>query len=152
LVLLVKIKSVAMQLARIIQAVILMTIVALAASCATAKEYTSKLFAPRVEATKDTVLVTKSPRFLDIETSDTNDGSWVTTDIITGKDTASNTIAVDNLDNLVKTKKAQKDSVAVIKPVSQTNTTKEINTIPEEPEPVVKISKPSEIRTKKSRE
>jgi hypothetical protein len=141
-----------MQIARIVQAVILMTIVALAASCATAKEYTSKLFAPRAEADKDTLLAAKSPRFLDIETSDTNDGSWVTTDIITGKDTVSNTIALDNLDNLVKTKKTQKDSASVTKPVIEINTTKETNTIPEETEPVVKISKPGEIRTKRSRE
>ena len=43
----IKIKSIAMQTTRIVQAVILMMIVAMAASCAASKEYTSKLFAPR---------------------------------------------------------------------------------------------------------
>ena len=41
----IKIKSITMQTARIVQAVVLMMIVALAASCAASKEYTSKLFA-----------------------------------------------------------------------------------------------------------
>lgn len=42
-----------MQLTKIIQAVILMILVALAASCATGKQYGSKLFAPRESPEKD---------------------------------------------------------------------------------------------------
>ena len=43
-----------MQTTRIVQAVILMMVVAMAASCAASKEYTSKLFAPRIPVAKDT--------------------------------------------------------------------------------------------------
>jgi hypothetical protein len=139
-----------MQIARIIQAVILMTVVALAASCAASKEYTSKLFTPRTEAVKDSLVIVKAPRFLELENTETNQDGWVSTDIIMGRDTVNNTVA---LDNLAKTNPAKKDSAVVAsqnsKPVLSNTGTK---TIPEEIEPVAKISKPGEIRTKRSRE
>jgi len=84
-----------MQTARIVQAVILMMIVALAASCAASKEYSSKLFAPRTPVTKDSLAV--ALRFLDLDKIEPNQDNWVTTDIINGKDTTSQTLALDNL-------------------------------------------------------
>ena len=89
-----------MQTARILQAVVLMLIVGLAASCASSKEYTSKLFAPRIPEIKDTQAL--AIRFLELDAfdADKQGEGWVTTDIITGKDT-SNQSAV--LDNFVKT-------------------------------------------------
>jgi hypothetical protein len=150
LVLFIKIKSVAMQIARIIQAVILMTVVALAASCAASKEYTSKLFAPRTEPVKDSQVIAKAPRFLELENTETNQDGWVSTDLIMGRDTVNNTVA---LDKLAKTYPAKKDSAAI---ASQKNKTilpdKEIKPILEETEPVAKISKPGEVRTKRSRD
>jgi hypothetical protein len=84
-----------MQTARIVQAVILMMIVALAASCAASKEYSSKLFAPRTPVIKDSQVV--ALRFLDLDKVEPNQDNWVTTDIINGKDTTSQTLALDNL-------------------------------------------------------
>jgi hypothetical protein len=84
-----------MQVSRIVQAVALMLIVALAASCAASKEYSSKLFKPRVETAKDSQTV--ALRFLELDKLDADKENWVSTDIIMGRDTASNTAALDNL-------------------------------------------------------
>jgi hypothetical protein len=54
-----------MQISRIVQAVMLMMIVALAASCASSKEYTSKLFAPRTPVIKDSQVL--AIRFLELD-------------------------------------------------------------------------------------
>ena len=131
-----------MQTARILQAVVLMLIVALAASCASSKEYTSKLFAPRIPVIKDSQAV--ALRFLELDAFDAEkqgDG-WVTTDIITGRDTTSQTAV---LDNFVKTYPAKKDTISSV-------ASKEIKIIPIQPEPVAKNAKPGEVRTKRSRE
>ena len=52
-----------MQTTRIGQAVILMMIVAMAASCAASKEYTSKLFAPRTPVVTDSQSIALSKTF-----------------------------------------------------------------------------------------
>lgn len=67
-----------MQTARILQAVLLMMVVALSASCAASKEYTTKLFGPRPEAAKDTQSVV---RFLELEKLDPNKEDWVEVNI-----------------------------------------------------------------------
>lgn len=136
-----------MQTARILQAVVLMLIVGLAASCASSKEYTSKLFAPRIPEIKDTQA--HAIRFLELDAFDTDKQGegWVTTDIITGKDT-SNQSAV--LDNFVKTFPVKKDTVSSV----ALKETKEIKTslIVTEPVPVAKNAKPGEVRNKRTRE
>jgi hypothetical protein len=84
-----------MQTTRIVQAVVLMMIVAVAASCSASKEYTSKLFAPRNPAIKDSQAV--ALRFLELDKVEPDQENWVTTDIIMGRDTLSKTLALDKL-------------------------------------------------------
>jgi hypothetical protein len=83
-----------MQTARIVQAVAVMLIVALAASCAATKEYTSKIF-PTQPTVKDSQAV--ALRFLELDKLDPDQENWVTTDIIMGRDTGSKTAALDKL-------------------------------------------------------
>jgi hypothetical protein len=83
-----------MQTSRILQAVGLMLIVALAASCAATKEYTSKIF-PSGTVVKDSQAV--ALRFLELDKLQPDDENWVTTDIIMGRDTGSKTAALDKL-------------------------------------------------------
>jgi hypothetical protein len=64
-----KIKAIPMQTSKIIQAVILMMIIALAASCAAGKQYSQKVFGPRISTAKEKT--EKPVRFLD--TDDTTD-------------------------------------------------------------------------------
>jgi hypothetical protein len=72
-----------MQTARILQAVVLMMVVALAASCATSNQYVSKLFGPRPVAAKDSQQLV---RFLELDSLNAHENEWVKTDI-TKKDT-----------------------------------------------------------------
>ncbi|NOT52099.1 MAG: hypothetical protein HOP10_12575 [Chitinophagaceae bacterium] len=83
-----------MQTARIVQAVALMLIVAMAASCAATKEYASKIFPTQTEV-KDSQAV--ALRFLELDKLQPGDVNWVTTDIIMGRDTGSKTAALDKL-------------------------------------------------------
>ncbi|HUM98812.1 MAG TPA: hypothetical protein PK275_13235 [Chitinophagaceae bacterium] len=110
---LLKIKRIAMQITRLVQAVILMLIVAMAASCAAGKEYTRKVF-----ASKDTINETDSSklamRFLELESLEAKDEGWVTTDIIMGRDTGSKTIALDNLAKIFPAKKDTSDAIVKI--------------------------------------
>jgi hypothetical protein len=140
-----------MQKTRMVQAVVLMMIVAVAASCAASKQYTSKLFAPRIPVAKDSQPI--ALRFLEIDSADTEKEGWVSTDIIMGRDTVSKTLALDKFvkvypaspaatDSIVKTGKA-KATPAVIT---------ESKPVPEESVPVAKNANPGEVRTKKTRE
>jgi hypothetical protein len=138
-----------MQTARIVQAVILMIIVALAASCAVSKEYTSKLFAPRTPVLADSTQ-SLSLRFLELDKLEPNTESMVSTDIIMGRDT---TISIVSLDNLAKNVPAKSDTTSkneTSKPVTVMISEKKI--IPVESEPVAKSSKPGEVRTKRTRD
>jgi hypothetical protein len=80
-----------MQTARILQAALIMSIVAFAASCTAAKQYTGKLFAPRTEATRDSQQL--AVRFLELDKLDPDKENWVSTDNIIrdviGKDSSS---------------------------------------------------------------
>ncbi len=135
-----------MQTARIIQAVIIMTIVALAASCAATKDYTSKLFTPRTVDTKDTQIIAKVPRFLDLETGDVNDKNFVDTDTFLGRDTVTN---IDALDNVGLTLTKAKDSAAAKAPIPSNKNDEQVAI---ETEPVVKITKAGQTRTKRTRQ
>lgn len=83
-----------MQIARILQAVAVMLIVAMAASCAATKEYASKIFPVKTEE-KDSQEV--ALRFLELDKLDPDQENWVSTDIIMGRDTGSKTAALDKL-------------------------------------------------------
>ena len=145
-----KVKSTIMQTVKIVQAAVLITIVTLGVSCAAGKEYTSKLFAPRIPAAKDSQAV--ALRFLELDNLEADKENWVTTDIIMGRDTMSKTLA---LDNLAKVFPATKVAVDTAPKTDQTKTSPvfvEAKPIPAESEPVAKASNPGEVRNKKVRE
>ena len=115
-----------MQMSKIVHAVILMTIVALAASCATGKEYATRIFGSRDLRIKDTTVV--AIRFLELDNDslqDIKDG-WVKNSFNT---------------NIDSTKESNKVPVVV-----------ESKTPVLPNEPVAKTNKPGEVRTKRTRE
>lgn len=139
-----------MQTVRIVQAVALMLIVAMAASCSASKEYTSKLFAPRAPEAKDSLAI--ALKFLDIDAADTDRSGWVSTDIIMGRDTNNAT----TLDNFSKTfpaspvaAKAITDSAIVIKDTKPLMA--EVKT-PVTDEPIAKATNAGGVREKRTRE
>ncbi len=140
-----------MQTARIVQAVVLMMIVAIAASCAASKQYTSKLFTPRIPVAKDSQAV--ALRFLEIDSADTEKEGWVSTDIIMGRDTVSKTFALDKFAKVYPASSAATDSIVKTGQVKATPVVvTESKPIPEESVPVARNANPGEIRTKKTRE
>ena len=138
-----------MQTVRIVQAVALMLIVALAASCAASKEYSSKLFAPRTPEAKDSQAL--ALKFFDFDESEMDKQDWVTTDIIMGRDT-NNTTALDNFTKTFPAApvvKAKADSVVVAKETKPLMA--EVKTAPAD-EPVAKAMNAGGVRDKKTRE
>ena len=140
-----------MQTARMVQGVVLMMIVAMALSCAASKEYSSKLFTPRIPVVKDSQQIAK--RFLLIDSAEVDTKDWVTTDIIMGRETDSKTLALDKLAKVFpanplvldsSTKKGQAKTIPEIGAI--------VKTVPAETEPVAKNIIPGEIRTKRVRE
>lgn len=156
-----KIKPNIMQTSRIVQAVILMIVVALAASCAAGKEYSAKIFAPRNAATEP-VARTTNLRFLDLDKLDGDSSQWVQTDIIHGKDTTGKTVALDNLSKSVPATVKEKTTSDSKPDVAKENTSKAIpvkvpettdKSIPAESEPVAKTLPASDgTRNKSTRE
>jgi hypothetical protein len=118
-----KIKSLIMQTMRILQAVVLMLVVVLAASCATSNQYVSKLFGPRPMTVKDSQTV--AIKFLELDSLEAGE-QWVKTDITKDKDSSG---------------EAKTTPV-----VTESKTTQ----LPSEP--VAKTSNPDGTRTRKTRE
>jgi prephenate dehydrogenase len=151
-----KLKVTAMQTVRILQAVVLMSIVALAASCAATKEYTSKIFAPRSTVFKDSqaVATTAPLRFLETGDSETTQEGWVTTDIIMGRDSSGSTAALDKLALTIPVKpiKPVADSTAAKDSVKPETILTQTKSSPAEVLPVARAANPGEVRTKRSRE
>jgi hypothetical protein len=142
-----------MQTVRIVQAVVLMLIVAMAASCAASKEYSSKLFAPRTQSEKDSVAV--ALKFLDLDESETDPGNWVSTDIITGRDTTNASLALDNFSKIypaVPVVSAKPDSAQLKKEKESKPFYADAKTGPVVNEPVAKATGDGTLRVKKSRE
>ncbi|MDZ4795177.1 MAG: hypothetical protein SGI83_12930 [Bacteroidota bacterium] len=140
-----------MQTGRIIQGVILMMIVAMAASCAASKEYSSKLFSPRVPLAKDSHSLAATLRFLNIDSVDTDKEGWVTTDIIMGRDTV-NTVALDKLATTYPAALTAKDTVTKNIASKAPIVITDVKTTPVESAPVAKNANPGEVRNKKIRE
>lgn len=84
-----------MQTNRILQVVILTMIAGVAISCTASKEYSSKLFVPRTIPIKDSQAI--ALKFLELDNMEKDKENFVSTDIIMGRDTAVNTVALDNL-------------------------------------------------------
>lgn len=146
-----------MQTFRILQAVVLMLIVAFAASCAATREYTSKLFAPRTPVMKDSQALAAAPalRFLETGDSMTSQEGWVTTDIIMGRDSSGSTAALDKLALTVPARPliAAKDSVAQKDTVkAETFLTKAPPAPAAETIPVARAANPGEVRNKRTRD
>lgn len=147
-----------MQSARILQAVVLMLIVALAASCAATKEYTSKIFPPRGYSSKDSMQTAKAVplRFLDTDSNETNQEGWVTTDIIMGRDSSGSTAALDKLALTIPANpiKPAADSLKKTDTIPNTRETILVQTKASSPEilPVAKNANPGEVRNKRSRD
>lgn len=137
-----------MQISRMVQAVMLMMIVALAASCAASKDYTSKLFAPRIPVIKDSQVL--ALRFLELDKLEPNAENMVSTDAIMGRDTTTSSVALDNLANTLPARPDSTIKTSTVKTNPVILTDKKI--IPVESEPVAKSSKPGEVRTKRTRE
>lgn len=142
-----------MQTVKIVQAVTLMLIVAVAASCASTKAYTSKLFAPRTEQKPDstgTVL-----RFLETGDEDMASGDWVSTDIITGRDTTAFTKTLDQFSekfpaqSTAQTTKGSADSLKAL-PHSKDSLAIPVKALPGDP--LVKSGPVNGVRPKKTRE
>lgn len=94
-----KIKAIPMQTSKILQAVILMMIIALAASCAAGKQYSEKVFGPRTSRIKDES--PKPVRFLGSEEEADSLSSPVLTKQHTTTDT---TLIVRNANEVPKVK------------------------------------------------
>lgn len=140
-----------MQTARMVQAVVLMMIVAMAASCAASKEYSSKLFAPRIPVVKDSQQIAK--RFLQLDSAGIDTKDWVTTDIIMGREVDTKSIALDKLAKVFPANPLVTDSSAKSGPTKTIIVNGSMaKTLPVENEPVAKNIIPGEIRTKKVRE
>jgi hypothetical protein len=139
-----------MHSARIGQAVLILAILVIAASCAATKEYTSKLFTPRIPAAKDSQVV--ALKFLDVDSTEKDNANWVSTDFIMGRDTASKTFALDKFSqsypasgttakpDSVKVSDLKSNPVLVTKPASSDS------------EPVARSINPGEVRSKRTRE
>jgi hypothetical protein len=145
------IKLIAMQTARMVQAVVLMMIVALAASCAVSKEYSSKIFKPRNPVKPDSQS-TKAIRFLTTDSIDKNSDEWVTTDIINGRDSLNQTTALDNLSKTFPSSEPPKDSVFLSKSYKNDSPAViEEGNAPKTEEPVAKTNKQNGVRSKRMR-
>lgn len=139
-----------MQRVRIVQAVVLMIVVALAASCAASKEYSSKLFSPRNENTKDNKAT--ALRFLELDSLQSEKDGWVSTDIIMGRDTGSKTAALDNLTKVFPAVSAVKDTATTSKEEKTTPVMVETKPIPATDLPIARNYDPTEVRNKKTRD
>jgi hypothetical protein len=147
----IKIKSIAMQTKGILQAVILMIVVALITSCAATKEYSSKLFSPRDESIKDGQA--KAPRFLELDSLQSESEGWVSTDIIMGRDTGNKTVALDKFAKVFPaTSTVKKDTITVSREEQSIPVMADTKPIPVVEQPIAKNYDPAEVRNKKSRE
>jgi len=146
-----------MQIKGILQTVVLMLIVALAASCAATKEYSSKLFSPRDDTMKDSQAA--ALRFLELDSLQSEKEGWVTTDIIMGRDTGSNTLALDKLAKTFPAVNAVIDTNGIIKEdlsAGQTGKTTQIvaetKPVTASGQPIAKNFDPGGVRVKKTRD
>jgi hypothetical protein len=108
---------------RILQAVVLLLIVALATSCATSNQYVSKLFGPRPVSLKDSQ--NTAVKFLELDSLEAGE-QWVKTDITKEKDS--------------------------LREVKTTPIITESKTTQLPAEPVAKTNNPDGTRTRKTRE
>jgi hypothetical protein len=146
----IKIKSIAMQTKGILQTVIFMSVVAAVTSCAATKEYSSKLFSPRDETIKDDQA--KVHRFLELDSLQSESEGWVSTDIIMGRDTGNKTLALDKLAKVFPAVSVVKDTATASREEKTAPVMAETKPIPAAEQPMAKNYDPAEVRNKKTRE
>lgn len=140
---------------RLLQTVVLMLLVAMAASCAVSKDYSSKIFRPRNFSDIPADTTVTALHFLDIDTSEGDKANWVSTDVIMGRDTSTGTAALDNFSKNFPAVK--KDSIKVSEEKEPVRNTGPVILAEKKPtvkkdEPVVRSYDNSPVRSKKSRE
>jgi hypothetical protein len=140
-----KIKPIAMQTMKIVQAVALMLVVALAASCAASKEYASRLFGPKPVAVKDSPTI--AMRFLELDQLRDSSG-WVSTSLVndsSGMEDAEPEVLISKktTDSTVRSAPVVKKAAPAETPVKDTISTSE---------PVAKSNPVNGVRNKKTRE
>jgi len=140
-----------MQATKFVQAVMLMLVVALMVSCAASKEYTSKLFTPRIPVAKDSQVL--ALRFLELDKLDKNPDNYVSTDIINGRDT-NNTVALDNLAKTYHPSLPDSNVTAATKTIKKDTVmvATEKKVAPVEVVPIARTANPGEVREKRTRE
>lgn len=140
-----------MQTARFGQTVTYLAIVLLAAGCAATKEYSSKLFAPRANPGDEKTA--KALRFLDMEESSIDSARWVSTDIITGRDSTARTGVLDNLARIYPASKSESPQPDTIGMRKETGTViARAERTQESAKPVARNTGEGTVRVKKTRE
>lgn len=139
-----------MQTKGILQAVIFMIVVALVASCAASKEYSSKLFSPRNENVKDNQAT--ALRFLELDSLQSEKDGWVSTDFIMGRETGNKTVALDKLAKVFPPISSVKDTVTTSKEEKTIPVMVDTKPIPAAEQPIAKNYDPTEVRNKKTRD
>lgn len=139
-----------MQTKRILQTVVVMMIVVLAASCAATKEYSSKLFSPRIESAKENSATTL--RFLELDQLQSEKEGWVSTDIIMGRDTAGKTLALDKLANTFPAKPVARDTVIAGKEENTIPAVIDVKPVQVTEPPIARNINPGETRNKRTRD
>ncbi len=143
-----------MQTVRLLQTVALMLVIALAASCAASKEYSSKLFPARNSLAGNTDSNRTVLRFLDMDTTAEERGNWVSTDIIMGRDSSNSTAALDQFSRIypATAKKDSLDQSPVKDSTGHRSAPLLTGTKTADSGPVAKSYDPAGVRTKRTRE
>ena len=136
-----------MQTVRILQAVKITMIMGLIASCSASKEYSTKLFAPRTPLVKDSQLI--AFKFLELDNLEKDKDNLVSTDVIMGRDTATNT---ETLDNLAKTFPSKTDASNKSDKIKTPREIAEYKMIITDSVAVAKSSNPGDVRNKRTRD
>ncbi|MFM2338334.1 MAG: hypothetical protein RL115_1527 [Bacteroidota bacterium] len=125
-----------MQVTRIIQAAILMVMIALAASCSSSKEFIGKIFPAKDTTSYTPHLAIKQPRFLQINNSELDSTGWIRSKPYSANDTIINT------------------SVNIVQKAAPVTIVDSSNKMPSKKEmaPVEVFNKPNTVRSKKIRD
>jgi hypothetical protein len=126
--------------------------VALAASCTGTREYASKIFPAQQMLEKEQKAT--ALKFLQLNSLEQKEEGWVTTDIIMGRDTVSQTVALDNLAKTFPATSSKPDTSVKNGVAKKTETSSDIKTIaaPKTEEPVAKTYNSGEVREKRTRD
>lgn len=144
----------AMQTGRLLQTVVLLLLIAMAASCAVSKDYSSRIFPSRNASILATDTSATALRFLDMDTAEADKANWVSTDAIMGRDTSTGTTILDNFSKSFPSLK--KDSTNIPNEKEQVKNTGPViladKQVIKKDGPVARSYDNSPVRNKKTRE